>query len=66
MPQERTRQGNREARDAHTESARDALEHPHILFRFQRDPLAAAMQNELDRPGVKSAARQMPKRRASR
>jgi hypothetical protein len=47
-------------------SARDALEHPHIVFRFQRDPLDAAMQDDPDRPGAKSAARQMPKRRASR
>ena len=36
---------------------REALEHPHILFRFSRDPLLVAMSApELDKPELRRAA----------
>ena len=66
MPRENARQGGDGAREAGTASARDALEHPHMLFRFQKDPLDAAMQRDLAQAGTKSAAKQPPKRRAQR
>ena len=36
---------------------REALEHPHILFRLQRDPLLVAMSAPgLDEPGLRTPA----------
>ena len=64
MALERTRHREDAARDADTQSAREALEHPRMLFRFQRDPLDAAMHAGLAQAGARSAARRPPKQRA--
>jgi hypothetical protein len=66
MPQQRARPGHGAARDAGNASARDALEHPQMLFRFQRDPLEAALHTNLAPADSKSPARTPPKRRAGR
>ena len=63
MARERTQQREDRASAADT-SARDALEHPHILFRFQRDPLDVALHTRIEQAGSGSAARQPPRRRA--
>lgn len=63
MAQERTRQQEDRAREADTKSAREALEHPHILFRFQRDPLDVAMHTGFEQAAGRSAAGQPPRRR---
>ena len=64
MPQKNARQTDDGGRDAGTRSAREALEHPHMLFRFQRDPLDVAMRSGLAAAEGKPAARQAPKRQA--
>jgi len=66
MAQERARPVQDQRRDAATASGREALEHPHMLFRFQRDPLEVAMQTGFEQTGGKSPARQAAKQRASR
>lgn len=66
MPRENARYGGDGARDRGTASARDALEHPHMLLRFQKDPLDAAMQTGRAPAGTKPAAKQPPKRRADK
>jgi len=66
MPQERARPIQDQTRDVATASAREALEHPHILFRFQRDPLEVAMHTNFEQAGNKSPARQPSKRRTNR
>jgi hypothetical protein len=63
MARERRQQGEGRASAADL-SARNALEHPHILFRFQRDPLEVALHTRLEQADSGSAARQPPRRRA--
>jgi hypothetical protein len=66
MAQERARQVADEARDSGTASARAALEHPNMLFRFQRDPLEVAMHTAFEPSGGRPVLRQAPKRRSDR
>src|SRR6185437_15796558 len=64
MPQERARRVQDETREVGNASAREALEHPQMLFRFQRDPLEVAMHTPLEQAGARSSVQHPTKRRA--
>ena len=64
MPQQRARGSGGDTRDSGTASARESLEHLHILFRFHKDPLDAAMLTRLPPGSAKPPTRPPPKRPA--